>query len=225
MNNLRGEMLFAVTGVNGAGLLCAADKPDAFRAKIAKMLGVSYRQLAALVEFCGLPTVRGGEKIEHHKPTCSVAATRAWLEEQDCHVRSGRFPVISSGKLCWLQRCGKGKPESKCTPLSVLIKKRKEAWAKICALGLEEETLLNLNFYRTKSVEPITAEKCASGAVLGDHMLQCAREALIDRERRAAMDEWHKMFPVAFFIETRWAESSIAANGLNYDIGDDKDEW
>lgn len=224
MKNLRGEMLFAVTEVNGFGLLCVADKPDAFRAQIAKMLSVSYRQLTALVEFCGLPTVRGGMMPGRHKLTCSVAATRAWLEEQDRQVRSGRFPVVSSRRLCRLRRCGSVKRANMCTPLSELIKKRKAAWAKICALGLDKETLDNLNFYRTNRVEPITAEMCASGAVLGDHMLQSAREALIDRDRREARSGWCKMFPGAFFVATRWAESSIAANELDYDIGDDKDE-
>lgn len=111
-----------------------------------------------------------------------------------------------------------------CTPLSELVKKRKEAWAKICALELEKETLANLNYYRTRGLEPITAEMCASGAVLGDHMLQCAREALIDRERREARKGWCITFPGAFFVATRWAESSIAAGELDYDIGDDKDE-
>ena len=224
MKNIRGEVLFAVTEVNGAGLLCSADKPDAFRAKIAKMLDVSYRQLAALVEFCGLPTVRGGVKTERHKPTCSVAATREWLEEQDRQVRSGRYPVVSSGKLYWLRRSDAVKRARLCTPLSELVKKRKEAWAKICALELEKETLANLNYYRTRGLEPITAEMCASGAVLGDHMLQCAREALIDRERREARKGWCITFPGAFFVATRWAESSIAAGELDYDIGDDKDE-
>lgn len=221
MKNIRGEMLFAVTGVNGAGLLCAKDKPDAFWVVIAKMLDVSYRQLAVLVEFCGLPTVRGGVKTERHKLTCSVGATRDWLEEQDRQVRGGRYPVVSSGKLCWLQRSGAVKRVCLCTSLSELVKKRREAWAKICTLGLEKETLANLNYYRTRGLEPITAEMCASGAVLGDHMLQCAREALIDRERREARNGWCITFPGAFFVATRWAESSIAAVGLDYDIGDD----
>lgn len=223
MRNLRGDLLFAVTRKNGEGLLKKTDKPDAFWSKIMTLLDVTDRQMALLAEFCGLPTVRGWKQKKRREPVCSVLATREWLAEQDGQVRSGLFPVVSSSKLCWI-KCRRTKRTDVGVTLSELIKKRKEAWAKICGIGLEKETLANLNFYRERDAVPITAEMCASGAVVGDYMLQCAREALIERERRAAMAGWSMPGPETFFVATRWAESAIAADGLDYDIGDDTEE-
>lgn len=126
-------------------------------------------------------------------PQFSIMATWEWVKRQEELFYGGaeattlerlylrdlyeRRPGLHE-KMCevWAERRRKERAEKR-EIREKYRAVRKDAWARIKAAGVVRETIENLKYYHRHA----TVRGCALGAVCGDFMLQCAREALMDK--------------------------------------------
>lgn len=228
IKNKKGIPLFVRTGENGYGRLTSADRPDAFVRDIGRMLGLNRKpKLYLLVKHCGLPTLfLSKRRSSRMRPQFSIAATREWMMKQEEMIYSGAEPTTLEHlylcdlyerrpemheKMCamWAERRRIERAKKRAVREKYRLA-RKEAWMKIKAAGVARETVENLKYYHRHA----TVRGCARGSVCGDHMLQCAREALMDKVQGRDKRQKGKAEMM------RTALRAVDEAGLAFSIGD-----
>lgn len=230
IKNKKGIPLFVRTEECGYGRLTKADRPDAFVRDIGRLLGLGRKpKLYLLVKYCGLPTLLLSKHWNLRTcPRFSMAVTREWLNMQEKLIYAGAAATtLEQLYLCDLYERRPGLHEKMCEKWALRRRKeraekreirekyrsvRKEAWAKIKAAGVAFETIENLKYYHRHA----TARGCARGSVCGDFMLQCAREALMDK----VQGRYERQIGSAELIRT--AIRAVDEAGLAFSVGDAK---
>lgn len=164
---------FVITMENGAGKLTAADGPFVCARTVARAIHVDGAMIPALMALCGLPA-RAIEGPRSHVlyVSYSVAATKQWFAEHTAAVAAA--PAKARVRATDVLRVWR-KAEAR-----RIKNEHIRAWKAIVAAGLAEQTVKTINSWRTRGEKHVTAKDCASGAVDGNLMLECAREVVVD---------------------------------------------